>query len=93
MLRDAHQHSPMVFSVFGKDYIAGSAASAALGEYERTLNVCKGKISPQAFGLYAADVAWYKSYINNPSEQEAYKNAFDKTTPQANKCQKLSYDA
>lgn len=80
-------------AVLGKDYISGPTAATTLGQYEKTLEVCKEHLSPQKFGLYTADVSWYKNYIDNASEQKAYMNAYISTAPKADECKKISYEA
>lgn len=79
--------------VLGKDYISSPESAAALGQYAKTLEICKEYLSPQQFGLYTSDISWYVNYIDNALEQEAYTKAFNTTEPKKDECQKISYDA
>ncbi|MNJ39287.1 hypothetical protein D3C77_341560 [compost metagenome] len=80
-------------AVLGKDYVSGPELAAGLGEYAKILDVCKKQLSPQEYGLYASDVAWYAKYIDNPTEQEAYTKAFNTHIPTSDECKELSYNA
>lgn len=78
-------------AVLGKDYIPTPELAAELGKYAKGLEVCKKQLSPQEYGLYTSDVAWYASYIDNSSEQGEYTYAFNTTNPTPEECKELPY--
>ncbi len=78
-------------SVLGKDYIPTPELAAELGKYAKGIEVCKEQLSPQQYGLFSSDVAWYASYIDNSSEQGEFRYAFNAYNPTSEECKELPY--